>query len=354
MMMLSMSVEQRWVALFALLSLVSSCQSRTLSTPPLGDDAPYVGEEEDTEESIRIVNSMQSNAAENERSKTLFRGAHAKGHGCVKGVLMPIKDRSEETMVGAFANFKSYEVYGRFSNASSGLKDDNETEPRGFAFHIKNVPGKKLFVRDGNARDLDLSMVNLPAFPAASVADYNNFLTSRAWYAFTHLFTVLRIRGMVPKDVSTVLDQRYYSSGAIKWGDKAAKLGLKPCALPVKSYLTDLLREQDEKNFLASELRAHLEVQGACFELGVQLQRDPIKQPVEDLTVVWDEAETPFLPLARLEIPKQKVDVPRAIGGKCETASFNPWRTLAEHRPLGALNRARLKVYEASALARKN
>ncbi len=87
--------------------------------------------------------------------------------------------------------------------------------------------------------------------------------------------------------------------------------------------------------------------------LGVQLQRDPVKQPVENLTVVWDEAETPFLPLGRLEIPKQKVDAPRVIGGKCETASFNPWRTIAEHRPLGALNRARLIVYEASALARK-
>jgi hypothetical protein len=158
---------------------------------------------------------------------------------------------------------------------------------------------------------------------------------------------------MVPKDVKTVLDQRYFSSGAIKWGEKAAKLGLKPCALPVKSYLTDGIREQDEGNFLASELRTHLETQAACFELGVQLQLDPVKQPVEDLTVVWDEAETPFLPLARLEIPRQKVDAPRVIGGKCETASFNPWRTIAEHRPLGALNRARLKVYEASVLARK-
>jgi hypothetical protein len=352
-MKLRTGVQARLGALAGLLIIASACQSRTLSSPPLGEDAPYPGEDEDIAESVKIIDGMQAHTAETERSKSFFRGAHAKGIGCVDGLLTPIKDRAEETKVGAFANFKSYQVFGRFSNASPGIEDDAKTEPRGFAFHIRDVPGKKLFVRDGNSHDMDLSMVNLPAFPAASVADYNTFLTSRAWYAFTHLFTVLRIRGMVPKDVKTVLDQRYFSSGAIKWGEKAAKLALKPCALPVKSFLTDVLREQDEKNFLASELRSHLETQAACFELGVQLQRDPVKQPVEDLTVVWDEAETPFLPIARLEIPKQKVDNPRTIGSKCETASFNPWRTIADHRPLGALNRARLKVYEASALARK-
>ena len=31
----------------------------------------------------------------------------------------------------------------------------------------------------------------------------------------------------------------------------------------------------------------------------------------------------------------------------CENLSFNPWRTLPEHRPLGSINRARLQVYPA-------
>ena len=36
----------------------------------------------------------------------------------------------------------------------------------------------------------------------------------------------------------------------------------------------------------------------------------------------------------------------------CEQISFNPWHTLAEHRPLGSLNRARREIYDAMAQLR--
>ena len=37
---------------------------------------------------------------------------------------------------------------------------------------------------------------------------------------------------------------------------------------------------------------------------------------------------------------------------RCEQVAFNPWHCLAEHRPLGGMNRARRQIYEAMAQLR--
>ena len=52
----------------------------------------------------------------------------------------------------------------------------------------------------------------------------------------------------------------------------------------------------------------------------------------------------PFVKVATLELPPQEFDTPdrRNFG---ENLSFNPWRCLPEHRPLGGISRARRQVY---------
>jgi hypothetical protein len=55
--------------------------------------------------------------------------------------------------------------------------------------------------------------------------------------------------------------------------------------------------------------------------------------------------------VASIRIPKQQVDnVERAA--RCEQMAFNPWHCLAEHRPLGSMNRARREIYQALAAFR--
>jgi len=47
-----------------------------------------------------------------------------------------------------------------------------------------------------------------------------------------------------------------------------------------------------------------------------------------------------------VRIPRQSIDVPgRELA--CERTSFNPWHSLAAHRPLGAMNRVRRAIYDA-------
>lgn len=68
--------------------------------------------------------------------------------------------------------------------------------------------------------------------------------------------------------------------------------------------------------------------------------------PVKDPRVPWDEKRSPFRKVARIRIPRQTFDSPAQMEF-CENLSLTPWHCLPEHRPLGAVNRARRPVYEA-------
>jgi hypothetical protein len=41
------------------------------------------------------------------------------------------------------------------------------------------------------------------------------------------------------------------------------------------------------------------------FEFLVQLQKDPVKMPVEDALTEWKESDSPFVRVALLRIPRQ-------------------------------------------------
>jgi hypothetical protein len=73
--------------------------------------------------------------------------------------------------------------------------------------------------------------------------------------------------------------------------------------------------------------------------------------PLEDATAEWRERDSPFMHVARIVIPRQDVDAP-GRDTQCEQMAFNPWHCLAEHRPLGNMNRARREIYAAMAKLR--
>jgi hypothetical protein len=72
--------------------------------------------------------------------------------------------------------------------------------------------------------------------------------------------------------------------------------------------------------------------------------------PVEDASVEWDEQVSKPIPVATLTIGVQDVDSPegRALAEECEAMAFSSWNALAEHRPMGGINRLRQAVYLAS------
>jgi hypothetical protein len=76
----------------------------------------------------------------------------------------------------------------------------------------------------------------------------------------------------------------------------------------------------------------------------VQVQTDPHRMPVEDATVKWPERLSPYVPVARVRMPRQRFDSDAQLAF-ADVLRYNPWHSLPEHRPLGNSNRARLRMY---------
>ena len=105
-------------------------------------------------------------------------------------------------------------------------------------------------------------------------------------------------------------------------------------------------------NYLREALIRTLSEDDVDFDFMVQLQKDPHRQPIEDASIEWKESETPFIPVARISIPRQKMDSEAQLAF-ADVLSINPWHCLPEHRPLGIINRSRKAMYYEMARLRQ-
>jgi hypothetical protein len=97
-------------------------------------------------------------------------------------------------------------------------------------------------------------------------------------------------------------------------------------------------------NYLRDNMVRALAEQDVEFDIMLQLQTDPFRMPIENNAVRWPEKLSPFVPAARLRIPRQKFDFPAQLAF-ANNLSYNPWHCLPEHRPLGNQSRARYRMY---------
>jgi hypothetical protein len=86
----------------------------------------------------------------------------------------------------------------------------------------------------------------------------------------------------------------------------------------------------------------------AEYELQAQLCTDPAAMPIEDATVAWSEVASPPYGGAKMTFPIQDAgNIYRRVYAD-DVLSFNSWRALEAHRPLGSINRLKKQVYDAS------
>lgn len=62
--------------------------------------------------------------------------------------------------------------------------------------------------------------------------------------------------------------------------------------------------------------------------------------PIEDATVEWPERESPYRTVATLCLPPQALSAVPDDSVE-ERRSFTVWNALADHRPLGGIDRSR-------------
>lgn len=305
---------------------------------------------------INLAAQSAVNIVEALKTTYAARGVHAKGHACVKAYVDVNQDIKPQLKYGVFAKAGArYQTWIRFSNSSSNMAnaDDRAKDARGMAIKLLNVGqnlnGEKNLM-GGDTQEFIAH--NSPAFFVTSVDDYNQFVATKGdpsyfiqgynpfKWRLRELWQLITAYAPPPK---SPLLTTYFSNTAYKLGPHNIKFMMQSCELPAHAKS----EKTDDPDFLKHILAKELAAGDACMQLLVQLQNSNKSMPIEDATVLWKETDSPFISVAKITIIKQQFDTPQQQQF-CENLSFNPWNALEAHRPVGALNRARKWVYEAS------
>lgn len=287
------------------------------------------------------------------------RDAHAKHHGCVKAEFMVETNLPDELKVGIFREPRTFPTWVRFSNGARESQADAKGDTRGIAIKLLGVEGEKVLEGEKHLQTHDFTLVNHPVFAIRNAQDYLDLFNLRSkgekqiiWFFLNspnplkwrlHEFGITQ--AIQRKKIPNPLTIQYWSMVPYQFGALAAKYSVKP------TTTTPVSVDRTSKHYLHEAMVEHLAQQPASFDFLVQLQTDPVKMSIEDPTIAWDEALSPYRKVATLTISPQSFDSVEQMQF-CENLTYTPWHTLPEHRPIGGINRVRRAVYESLAKLR--
>jgi hypothetical protein len=334
------------------------------------------------------------------------RDQHPKHHGCVRAKFVIERGLEDRYRTGLFEHENVYDAWLRFSNGVQ--RDDRNPDVHGLAIKLMEVTGTKSLDDEPDGTTHDFVMVDHPTFFMRNAIEYAAFtdallkargkvnsslrtilsflLPSRACELMTlallffipwRLRTFAQLMQFASSIIKDPLSTRYWSTTPYKFGETHMKFRVVPAKLPDElastgpsgdSYveLSDFLaraepipvetapRAGTSPNYLQMAMSDRLKDTGAAFLFEVQLYKNPSRTPIDDPTVTWLERDSPFVPLARIWIPKDENHdfLSETRQAFCENLSFTPWHALAANKPEGEINNVRLHVYKALSIAR--
>jgi len=317
---------------------------------------------------VALKRILQQNREQSGQSQS---DVHVKVHGCASGEFRVLPNLPSELAQGIFIEERTLSAVVRFSNSSSQPQPDFIPDGRGMAIKLLEVEGERLFSEDNGARTQDFVMVNHPVFFAGNVNDFLRFeqvlatakqeklatvkeaFTGGDWnplhWHWREALTVIQIAGHLPAHPAS---NTYFSMAPIRFGKYVAKYRAKPAGDLHGSFVDLMTRLGKEPDALRLILEETLRSQQLLFEFQVQLRTSAQNMPVEDATVQWPESESPYRTVALVLIPRQEINTEeqKAV---CKQLSFNVWHAVADHRPLGGINRLRREAYPISAAWRR-
>ena len=284
---------------------------------------------------------------------TAKRDEHTKSHGCVKAVFTIEPNIPEDLRQGLFAQPGSYQSMVRFSNSSPDSEaPDIDKDGRGFALKLYGVSGERLSPDAAEPAEQDFILLSVPYFFINAAKDYAHVIDVKdngTKLQELELVETIGLQGtknisdFFSAQIGNPLEQRYYSAVSYRLGmgdDRiAAKYSVKQCS-PIFTPIPD----NPDRNYLRNALAATLEKGGSCLEFMVQ-KKVGDKMSVEDSLNEWSEDVSPFVTVAKIQIPQQVFNTAKQ-NTECEAMSFDPWHSLAAHKPLGSVNRVRYVVYQ--------
>jgi catalase len=330
--MLQMKTTLHLSSLLCGLIVLSACDS---STPDASIDQLV----DDMSQRIEVITTTE------QRDNLIPRFNQPKTVACLNATFKVHDQLPANLAVGLFARPGSYSAMLRFANASE--MDDSKKDIRGLSIKVSGVEGPVLWGKEGVQ---DFILNSYPALFVATPEEFLTFIRARQEDKKIRFFLnpfdphlkSLWIVYKARQKINSPLDIRYWSTVPFQLGD-SAQTAVKYSATPCSSYHTGQ-PVSPGKNQLRSAIGAHLEQQPACFTFALQTRSDPASMPIEDASVIWDEEQSPFQPVATITMQQQMFNQPAALT-QCERMSFNPWQSLPQHKPLGRMNEVRRAVY---------
>lgn len=323
--------------------------------------------EPDEQETIDgIIQGMtQHSEVVEKREQHAVRASHAKSSACVVDTLVIADDLPPELAQGLFAKPSSYDVAIRFAQGPGETLGDRVSTHRDMAIKVFGVEGEKLPGHDAPTQDFVFATAR--TFPSGTASGFlsdakklgaatpmpegvKSAVSSMArnFNKVLGLFdTAFAKADFFGHPFSRPIGDDYFNQVPVRYGDYVAKLGAVPA-----SQAQDALGEwqldprEDEDGFRRAAID-YFRDHEAVFELKVQLWANAETQPIEDASVEWPSQDSQYRTVATIRIPAQEAYSPARVRYFDEVMTFGPAHSLAAHRPLGSVMRARLQVYRA-------
>ncbi|MGF6528775.1 catalase family protein [Variovorax sp. PvP013] len=330
--------------------------SADIETPDADEDDAIDGIVEAMTHESRIVADREGHAV---------RASHAKSTGLLVGTLTVAAGLPPELAQGLFAAPGTHDVAVRLAQGPGETLDDRVSTHRGMAIKVFGVRGEKL---PGHADDTqDFVLATGTTFPSGTAKGF--LRDARQIESATPLpegvksavSSVARNLNKVLKAVGTEsakadffghpfshpLSEPYHSQAPIRYGDHVAKLGAFPVSPQLQALADITVDTRTDPNAFRTAVVEFMRRHEAVFELRAQLWTDAATQPIEDAAVEWSAQESPYRTVATLRLAPQEAHSAARARYFDDVMTFRPAHSLAAHRPLGSVMRARLKVYAA-------
>jgi hypothetical protein len=278
------------------------------------------------------------------------RGGNTKTHGIVRAEFVVRDDLPEHMRRGIYAEPRTFRAWVRFSGPGPYITPDiDDVGFMSISVKLLGVPGPKLL--EDEKETLDMFGVSTPTFvtpdtKANAQLQYWSYRNA-AMFHFANfrnphiLDSVMQL--LWTKTQSSPLEGDYFSCVPYLLGEGQAMQYSFRSKLETRTRVPRLpLRPPD--NYLRDAMVATLAERDVEFDVLLQLQTDPFKMPIENNGVLWPTKRSPRIPAAVLRIPRQTFDSPEQLAF-ARKLTYNPWHTIAEHRPLGNQSRARKRMY---------
>jgi hypothetical protein len=278
------------------------------------------------------------------------RGGNTKTQGIVRGEFTVHEDIPEHMKRGIYARPQTFRAWVRFSGPGPYITPDiDDVGFMSISIKLLGVPGPKLMEEEKHT--LDMFGVSTPTFVtpdarANAALQIESVKNAQIFYFVnfrdSHVLDLI-MQSLFIKTQSSPFEAPYFSCVPYLMGEGQA---MQYSVWPRTKKRTPIprlpLRPPDD--YLRQAMVASLAEGDVEFDIRLQMQTDPHRMPIENAGVLWPEKLSPRITVATLRLPRQTFDSPAQMEF-AKKLSYNPWHTIAEHRPLGNQSRARKKMY---------